>query len=142
VPYQPDDDDHTLDQFEFHMNAISDITHRWREGQITTFTKRADIANENRRYHGGERKSPVSGEKITSQPRSGDLANTLADAAGIQVQAMASALRARRAASVEAQRILDEGGSRDAALVVLADGFQAFTDITGAARPPSGWRPA
>jgi hypothetical protein len=142
MPHQPDDDDHTLDQFEFHMNAISDITHRWRDGQITTFEKRRDIAAENRRYHGGDRQSPITGEKITAQPRSGDLANTLADAAGIQVQAMASALRARRAASVEAQRMTDEGGSRDAALVVLADGVQAFADITGAARPPSGWRPA
>ena len=142
MPYQPDDDDHTLDQYEFHMNAISDIAHRWREGQITTFAKRQEIASENRRYYGGDRQSPATGEKITAQPRSSDLANTLADARGIQVEAMTAALRARRAASVEAQRITDEGGSRDAALVVLEDGFQAFMDITGAARPPSGWRPA
>ena len=142
MPHQPDDDSHTFDQYEFHMNAISDITARWRSGQITAFAKREGIAQENRRYYGGDRQSPVTGEKITAMPRSGDLVNTLADAAGIQIGAMASALRARRAASAEAQRITDEGGSRDAALVVLADGSQAFMDITGAARAPSGWRPA
>jgi hypothetical protein len=143
MPHQPDDDDHTWDQFEYHMNALGDITAQWRNGQISASVKRQNIADENRRYYGGDRKSPVTGERLTAQPRSESAAAVLADAAGIPVTAMNSALRARRNASVEAQRITDEGGSRDAALVVLADGVQAFMDICGTAAPPSGsWRPA
>jgi hypothetical protein len=143
VPYQPDDDDHTLDQFEFHMNAISEITHRWRSGQIATFAKRQEIAAENKRYYGGDRKSPVTAEKITAQPRSDAVAGVLADAAGIQVSAMTSALRARRAASVLAQRISDDGGPAAAAREAAAEGAEAFRDIVGTALPPAGsWRPA
>jgi hypothetical protein len=143
VPHQPDDDDHTWDQFEYHMNAIGDITAQWRSGQISAFTKRQSIAEENRRYYCGDRKSPVTGERLTGQPRSESAAGVLADAAGIQVSAMNSALRARRAASVLAQQISDSGGTAAAAREAALEGVEAFRDIVGTALPPSGsWRPA
>jgi hypothetical protein len=143
VPHQPDDDDNTFDQYQFHMNEIGKVIHRWRTGEISTPAKRQAIADENRSYYHGERKSPVTGDWITSVPRSDGPAGVLADAAGIQIGAMTSALRARRAASVLAQQITDGGGTREAALVALADGLAAYSDITGAAAPPpGGWRPS
>jgi hypothetical protein len=143
MPHQPDDDESTFDQYQFHMNAIGEIIHRWRTGAITSSAKRQAIADENRSYYRGERKSPVTGDWITSVPRADGPAGVLADAAGIQIGAMTSALRARRSASVLAQQITDEGGTREAALVALADGLAAYSDITGAAAPPpGGWRPS
>jgi uncharacterized protein YbaP (TraB family) len=134
MPGQPEDDQHTLDQYHDHMATISAAINRWRNGEISTFTKRQAITEENRRYYGGQRKSPVTGEQLTSMPRSDDVANTLADAAGLPVEVMSTALRARRRASVMAQQLLDDGGTNEAARTLVAEGMQAFLDITGTGR--------
>ena len=45
---QRDDDQHTDDQYRFHMDAIRRTLDRWRAGELTTWQKRKAIADENR----------------------------------------------------------------------------------------------
>ena len=134
---QADDDQHTADQYEFHMDAIGSVIARWRAGDISAAGKRQQIAEENARYYGPGRRSPVNGELLTAA-RSGaaDLVPTLADAAGIPAGAMASALRARRHASATARSMLDHGKDQAAAAAVEAEGVQAYADIIASALPP------
>jgi len=70
---QPDDDQHTIDQYHDHMSAISAVVSRWRNGEISAYTKRRAIAEENRRYYEGARRSPLNGEYISSMPRTDDM---------------------------------------------------------------------
>lgn len=131
---QPDDDDHTLDQYIYHADLIDETVARWRRGEIDTVTKRKIIADENRRYYGTERKSPVTGELITRMPHRYELPGVLADAVGVPIETMEAALAARRQASVLYRQVLDDGGTREVALMADRDGIDSYEDIIASAR--------
>jgi len=131
---QPDDDDHTFDQYVYHANLLDNAVARWRLGEIDTVAKRKIIADENRRYYGGNRKSPVTGESLTRMPRRYELPSVLADALGVPVEAMEAALAQRRQGSVLYRQVLDDGGTREVALMADRDGIDAYEDIIATAR--------
>jgi hypothetical protein len=140
MPGQPDDDSHTIDQYHDHMATIRDAINRWREGRLSTYGKRKAIADENQRYYHGPRKSPLTGESISSMPRSDDVAAMLADATGVQLEAATSAMRTRQQAYVMARQLLDDGGTTEAAVSLVTEGVRASLDILGSARAPSQLR--
>src|SRR5438128_11370486 len=102
---QRDNDDHTADQWSYHMGAISRILDDWRNGAITTFAKRRAIADENSRYYGDSAEA-----WMTRTGKRYDAPAVLADAAGVDQEVMTIALNAYR-----------------------AGGRQAYDDIMGAA---------
>lgn len=129
---QRDDDDHTEDQYHYHMSVIDDAIARWRKDEISTVRKRQIIADENKRYYGGDRKSPVTGEYISRTPRPYELPGVLAAAFGVPEEAMTSALYERRRASAEYRRILDDGGSLEEARAASAEGERIYLQILAA----------
>ncbi len=88
---QRDNDQHTADQWSYHMAAISRILEQWRDADITTFAKRRAIADENSRYY-GDSAEPW----MTRTGRRYELPAVLADAAGIPEEAVTMALNAYR----------------------------------------------
>ena len=102
---QRDDDQHTPDQWRWHMDAIGAVLSRWRAGELTTWAKRRTIADENQRYYGD-----AAQPWMTRLGRRYELPAVLAEAAGVDEEVMTIALNAYR-----------------------ADGRQAYSDILGAA---------
>lgn len=49
-----------------HLAAITQIVDRWQSGELSTAQKREAIARENAFWYGRERKSPATGEVLTS----------------------------------------------------------------------------
>ncbi len=94
---QRDDDEHTADQYAYHMTAISDILQRWRDGDLATYEKRKAIADENRYYYGDRAEPP-----LTRLGRRYELPGVLAEAAGVPEDVMVIALNARRHGGAEA----------------------------------------
>lgn len=126
---QRDDDQHTADQYGYHMTVIDDTATRWRAGKIDTPIKRKLIADENQRYYGGPHKSQATGDDTTRSRFRYDLPGVLAAASGIPLDVMSAALAARRAGTVGYRNILDDGGSHDLARTVSDEGVQAYHDI-------------
>jgi hypothetical protein len=91
---QRDNDQHTDDQWHWHLHAISDTLDRWRAGDITTFAKRRAIADENIRYYGdaGDAAEPW----MTRTGKRYDAPAVLAEAAGVDEEVMLVALNAYR----------------------------------------------
>lgn len=107
---QRDDDDHTADQWNYHMAEIKRIVRDWDNGDITTWAKRKRIADENRRYY-GDRAEPW----MTRTGKRYELPAILADAAGVSEEVMTMALNARRHGGREAfDEVLAVAGSRPA----------------------------
>ena len=94
---QRDDDQHTADEYAWHMNAISDVLQRWRDGDLTTYEKRKAIAGENRYYY-ADRADPW----MLRLGRRYELPGVLAEAAGVPEDVMVIALNARRHGGAEA----------------------------------------
>lgn len=133
---QPDDDQHTADQYHDHAATISDAVRRWQNGTLNTFGKRRAIANENQRYYGGTRKSPNTGEVLTSMTQTPDVAAVLADASGIAYERQAAALKALRRAYVLARQAIDDGAVNETAATIRAEGWGEFRDLSGTAAAP------
>jgi hypothetical protein len=138
---QPDDDQHTADQYHDHAATISDAIRRWQNGTLNTFGKRRAIANENQRYYGGTRKSPNTGEVLTSMTQTPDVAAVLADASGIAYECQSAALKALRKAHVLARQALDrqaldDGAVNEVAATIRTEGWGEFRDLVGTASAP------
>lgn len=88
---QRDDDQHTADQYRWHMQAITDLLSRWRDGDLTNYEKRKAIADENRRYYGD-----AAEPWMTRLGKRYELPAVLAEAAGVSEEAMTMALNAYR----------------------------------------------
>jgi len=86
---QRDSDNHTADQWSYHMTAINSILESWRCGELTTWAKRRAIADENRRYY-GDNAEPA----LTSTGKRYDAPAVLAAAAGVDEDIMTIALNA------------------------------------------------
>lgn len=56
-----------------HMAAIAKIISRWESGEITTAEKRSQIAAENAFWYGREKRSPATGESLTTVKGQGAL---------------------------------------------------------------------
>lgn len=56
----------TSSERKAHLAAIDKIVQRWLDGEISTAEKREQIARENSFWYGRERKSPATGELLTS----------------------------------------------------------------------------
>jgi hypothetical protein len=131
---QHEDDQHTEDQYRWHMSVIEDAIAKWRQDEITASRKRQLITEENKRYYGGDRKSPVTGENISRTPRPYELPGVLASAYGIPEEAMANALYERRSANVEYRRILDEDpADHEMAYAAYAAGLVVYQEILSTA---------
>ena len=102
---QREDDQHTDDQYHWHMDAINRTLDSWRNGDITLWAKRKDIADENVRYYEGNAHS-----WMTRTGRRYEAPAVLAEAAGVDEEVMLIALNAYR-----------------------RDGRDAFQDIIGSA---------
>src|SRR5258708_31429103 len=96
---QRDDDEHTADQYTYHMTAITDVLRSWRDGDLTTYEKRKAIAGEDRYYY-GDQVQP----RMTRLGRRYELPGVLAEAAGGPGGVMVLALNARRHGGPEALR--------------------------------------
>ncbi len=94
---QRDDDQHTPDQYRWHMDTISDILARWRSGDLTTWAKRRAIADENQRYH-ADQAQPW----MTRTGRRYEAPAVIAEAAGVDEEIMTMALNAYRSSGREA----------------------------------------
>ena len=88
---QRDDDQHTPDQWHWHMQAISTILDRWRNGELTTWQKRRAIADENTRYYDGDPSA-----WMTRTGRRYEAPAVIAEAAGVDEEIMVMALNAYR----------------------------------------------
>lgn len=133
---QADDDQHTIDQYHDHLAAINAAVRRWRGGEITSHVKRKLIADENKRYYGGSRKSPNNGEQLTAMPQTPDNAAVLSDSSGNPYPTMARALKALRDGYVTGRQALDDGATTQAGATIRDDGWARFREAIGAARAP------
>jgi hypothetical protein len=88
---QRDDDQHTPDQWHWHIDAINTILDRWRAGELTTWAKRRAIADENQRYYADAAQS-----WMTRTGRRYDAPAVIAEAAGVDEDVMTIALNAYR----------------------------------------------
>jgi hypothetical protein len=138
VASQPDDDQHTIDQYYDHTAAISDALRRCQSGALSTYGKRKAIATENQRYYGPKRKSPVTGETLTAVAPTPDVASVLCDATGVPHQSMSAALKALRTAYATARAAIDDGATNEAAATIRAGGWAEFRDQAGTTARPAG----
>ena len=88
---QRDDDQHTADQWAYHVGAISHLLEQWRAGQLTTWEKRRAIAGENQRYYGDQ-----AHPWMTRTGRRYEAPAVLAEAAGVDEDVMLIALNMYR----------------------------------------------
>lgn len=86
-----DNDNHTDDQYSWHMRAIADTITRWRDGEITTHAKRREIADENHRYY-GDSAEPW----MTRTGRRYEAPAVIAESLGVDEDVMTIALNAYR----------------------------------------------
>jgi len=87
---QRDDDQHTPDQWHWHMDTITTILDRWRQGELTLWEKRRAIADENQRYY------PSPEPWMTRTGKRYEAPAVLAEAAGVDTEVMTIALNAYR----------------------------------------------
>ena len=84
---QREDDQHTNDQWAYHMGAISQLLEQWRHGDLTTWQKRKAIADENARYY-----QTQAQPWMTRTGRRYEAPAVLAEAAGVDEEVMLIAL--------------------------------------------------
>jgi len=129
-----ENDDHTEDQYFAHMANIRDILGRWKADEISARQKRSLIAAENARYYG-------DGTPLALPPRSADgMAEILADATGIPLEAAALALAGRRRANWEAAHATTAGDAR----AIYEAGMKTYAAVVRSGMPqprlPAGSR--
>jgi hypothetical protein len=89
-----DDDTHTQDQYDDHMQRVDQIKRDFIGGRITVTEKRRRIADENKAYYRDESIRPP---KVRDE-----IAGVIADATGVPVETARMALNARRHAYAQA----------------------------------------
>ena len=89
-----DDDTHTQDQYDDHMQRIDQVKREFMSGDITATEKRLRIAAENSAYY---HDSSIRPPKVRDE-----IAGVIADATGVSVDRARMALNARRHAYAQA----------------------------------------
>src|SRR5262252_9484152 len=94
-----ENDQHTDDQYRWHMRAIGDITARWTDGELSNYDKRRAIADENQRYY-GDQAEPW----MVRTGRRYEAPAVIAEAVGVDEDIMTIALNVFRESGFEAYR--------------------------------------